>query len=158
MRGSSGTMFGAFEVDPSVPKYEMSQDEYLKRPDNVVTWLSQVRSNVAIEKREPASSEEPEEFEPLSVGDRVFVVTKGLRNAGTVSYTGQVSFPINGKEASSSSGDEWVGVAYDDPAGKHDGSVGGKRYFQCKAGHGSFVRRRLIHEMSRSDDFDGNSQ
>ena len=34
----------------------------------------------------------------------------------------------------------WVGVALDEPMGKHSGEVGGHRYFTCTAKHGSFIR------------------
>jgi dynactin complex subunit len=34
----------------------------------------------------------------------------------------------------------WLGVAFDDPVGKHDGLVDGHRYFTAKPAHGLFVR------------------
>lgn len=44
----------------------------------------------------------------------------------------------------------WVGVEFDDPSGKNDGSVQGMRYFDSKPGHGMFLRpmgvARIVEE------------
>lgn len=48
---------------------------------------------------------------------------------GTVKYFGSVPFGVN----------LWYGVELDEPAGKHDGCVGGVRYFTCAANRGSIV-------------------
>jgi CAP-Gly domain-containing linker protein 3/4 len=34
----------------------------------------------------------------------------------------------------------FIGVALQEPAGKNDGEVEGRRYFQCKPDHGLLVR------------------
>ena len=34
----------------------------------------------------------------------------------------------------------WVGVQFDEPVGKSDGSVKGTRYFEAGAGYAGFVR------------------
>ncbi len=34
----------------------------------------------------------------------------------------------------------WVGVEYDEPVGKNDGAVKGRRYFQTRPGYGGMVR------------------
>lgn len=39
---------------------------------------------------------------------------------------------------------EWLGVELEDASGKNDGSVQGQRYFDCKPGHGIFVRPAAV--------------
>ncbi|XP_062379335.1 kinesin-like protein KIF13B isoform X3 [Sardina pilchardus] len=63
----------------------------------------------------------------LRVGEGV---TLGGGKTGTVRYVGQADF----------SDGTWVGVELDTPAGKNDGSVGGRQYFRCNPGFGVLVR------------------
>ena len=64
-------------------------------------------------------------------GQRVVI---GKSYKATVRYVG----PVDGKDGT------WVGLEWDDESrGKHDGSYGGKRYFECSKGltnPGSLVR------------------
>ncbi|KAF9135819.1 hypothetical protein BGW39_011408 [Mortierella sp. 14UC] len=62
----------------------------------------------------------------IDIGMRVEV----SGNLGYVRFVGQTSFSTG----------RWVGVELDLPRGKNGGVVEGKRYFDCKALHGVFVR------------------
>uniref|UniRef100_A0A8C5XDD2 Kinesin family member 13B n=1 Tax=Microcebus murinus TaxID=30608 RepID=A0A8C5XDD2_MICMU len=57
-------------------------------------------------------------------------VTVGTNKLGIVRYIGPTDFQEG----------TWVGVELDLPAGKNDGSVGGKQYFRCSPGYGLLVR------------------
>lgn len=73
----------------------------------------------------------------IQVGSRC-EVDGGKR--GTVHYVGHVEgLPLG----------HWVGVQYDEPVGKNDGSIKGRRYFECSPGYGGFVRPCLV----RTGDF-----
>ena len=50
----------------------------------------------------------------------------------------------------------WVGIQYDEPVGKNDGSVKGKRYFECDQNYGGLVRPALVicGDYPPLDDFD----
>lgn len=69
------------------------------------------------------------------IGSTVEVTGKGQR--GTVAYIGATLF-ASGK---------WVGVILDEPKGKNDGTVQGKRYFTCEENHGIFVRQSQVSDL-----------
>lgn len=72
---------------------------------------------------------------PAKVGSRVEVIGKGER--GTVAYVGATLFATG----------KWVGVILDEPKGKNDGTVQGKRYFTCEENHGIFVRQSQVNPL-----------
>lgn len=39
---------------------------------------------------------------------------------------------------------KWIGVILDEPKGKNNGTVQGKRYFSCDDNHGIFVRQSQV--------------
>ena len=38
----------------------------------------------------------------------------------------------------------WVGIQYDEPVGKNNGTVKGVQYFDCLHGYGAFVRPDMV--------------
>lgn len=71
---------------------------------------------------------------PLTLRARCRVTNLGL---GEILFVGQTSFAAG----------TWVGVYLDEPRGKNDGSVQGKRYFSCEPYYGVFVRPSQVHMM-----------
>ncbi|XP_052740010.1 kinesin-like protein KIF13A [Bicyclus anynana] len=100
-----------------------------------------VHAHVRALRDTPASSTERIGDEECSESGRVYTVPDWLTvgesvqlrlssSTGVVAYVGPTHFAPG----------LWVGVELDAPTGKNDGSVGGTRYFNCRARHGIFVR------------------
>ncbi|GMM36785.1 Alf1 protein [Saccharomycopsis crataegensis] len=79
-----------------------------------------------------------------------------VERRGTVRYVGKIpEITSTGAEF------PWVGIELDEPLGKNDGSIKGKKYFSCNAKYGSFAKPTnveigdfpsLMDELMDSDD------
>lgn len=81
-------------------------------------------------EKEQQDNIEKELIDKMEIGQRCCIrLPNKPTQFGTVMYTGRLD-DKNGY---------WVGVKYDEPYGKHDGSLNGKRYFETLPKYGSFV-------------------
>jgi len=138
----------------NVAKFELSADEYAKRGDSVRTFLLKNKMGKYNEEyqknKEQQEMEEKTMAENIKVGSRCKVtVTNAPTRLGTVMYSG----PVEGLTG------YWIGIKYDEPVGKHDGIVKGKRYFQCPDKYGALVKPNciLVGDFPE-DDYDLNEE
>lgn len=128
--------------DPTVVKFELTDEEYAKRKGTVKEYLQKMKLGEFAESyKEQAEQKEKQNqekienekklIEQMKVGDRCQVRTAGApTRLGTVMYLGELAKKPG----------YFVGIKYDEPLGKNDGSVDGKRYFQCPPNYGGFVK------------------
>ncbi|XP_067450915.1 tubulin-folding cofactor B [Thunnus thynnus] len=135
----SGGQLGEFSDVSKVEKFELSDDAYEKKTDTARSFMKKQRvgrfneEEMAKKKAENAAREEEQKVaaDAISVGSRCQVQVSGQpTKVGTVMYVGTADFKPG----------YWVGVKYDEPLGKHDGSVDGKQYFECENKYGAFVK------------------
>ncbi|XP_014211844.1 tubulin-folding cofactor B [Copidosoma floridanum] len=129
--------------EEGVRKFELSQEEYSKRSDTLKAFLKEHKlgkydEEEAKKKEEQKQQELKNEERLLSamkVGDRCEVIVPGNpKRRATVMYIGKTDFKSGW----------WVGVKYDEPFGKNDGSVAGKKYFECFDKYGGFVKPTCV--------------
>jgi len=102
-------------------RYVMNDEKYDNRKDSVRQWMKELGVVKDSEVQLP---------EYVKVGNRCGVqVGDQPRKEGVIAYIGKTHFKSG----------IWVGIVYDQPVGKNDGSVDGQRYFICEPLHGSFV-------------------
>lgn len=110
-----------------------------KQPTTTIKTIEPVDSpskpneSTTIDDDDAASDVSTENF---STGEKVLLDGK---SKAQVAYFGPVHF---------SHDDDWIGIAFDEPLGKHNGTVAGTEYFKCDSMHGLFVRS---HRLQRID-------
>lgn len=120
-----------------VEKYSMSEHDYLKRDNNLRAFKQRMLEQQQAEMRargiEPPPALDENSFEQeasaIHVGDRC-ECRPGDR-LGTVRYVGRLAALKPGY---------WIGVEFDEPVGKSDGTVKGVRVFTCNQNYGGFLR------------------
>lgn len=115
-------------------KFELSQGEYAKRQETLLAFKKQnklgrfAENRISEEQKDQAL--QAEAAKTIKPGDRCQVEADGMLKRGTVMFVGETKIKPG----------VMVGVEYDEPLGKHDGSVQGTRYFECRPKHGAFLR------------------
>ncbi|KAI9183215.1 hypothetical protein H9P43_004132 [Blastocladiella emersonii ATCC 22665] len=129
-----------------VDKYEMPEDKYDALTDSVRDFKRRNKLGRFDDARSSNSSvHENEDAERVAAVAKAFPVGARCQadvgaegdpvyRRGAVKFVGLTDFKPG----------VWVGVEYDEPVGKHDGSVGGKSYFAARSKHGAFLRPNRV--------------
>ncbi|KAL2863590.1 tubulin-folding cofactor B [Aspergillus lucknowensis] len=144
----------------SVEKYVLPTETYENLPNSVLAWkknqkLGRFDPNAlspAEAMLEQARKDKMEvETRDISVSRRAIILpsTPPHVRRGTIRFVGPVpTIPYPGIDAETAdysvSLPIWVGIELDEPIGKNDGSVGGKRYFACPNKTGVFIKPEKV--------------
>lgn len=79
--------------------------------------------------KKASSSSSASSSSEVKVGDRVVITSAAGARHGTLRFVGKTDFAEG----------IWAGVELEEPTGKNDGSVAGKKYFECKDLFGLFA-------------------
>jgi len=132
--------------DPNFKKFEISEQEYAQRKGTVREFKEKMRLGRFSEKHKEMKEKDEEEkkakldeekklSEAITVGSRCKVAAPGNpTRLGTVMYVGEMDEKVG----------YWIGVKYDEPLGKNDGTVDGKKYFECPPKYGGFIKPEHI--------------
>ncbi|CAH0399937.1 unnamed protein product [Chilo suppressalis] len=133
------TLVKDFTSAESAERFRLSEEDYEKKDDTLRSFLlrnklgkyNEEEMAKLKEQQQKELEEEAKLAEAVLVGTRCEVrVPQQPTRRATVRYNG----PLDGAKGI------WIGVQYDEPRGKNDGSVNGKRYFTCPPKYGGFVK------------------
>jgi len=127
-------------------RYQLSEEQYAGRKGTLKEFLMRNKLGkynpvIIGQKEEDAKREEEERIrleekenqiiESMEIGQRCEVsIPNQVPKRGVVMFKGPVRFASG----------LWVGVRYDEPFGKNDGSVNGVKYFEAPHNYGAFVK------------------
>ncbi|XMA10648.1 hypothetical protein WAI453_003439 [Rhynchosporium graminicola] len=139
-----------------VTKYEMPPDEYEQKTDSVLAWKKANKLG-RFDPSAPSLEEAKLQAIDAEIKNRGIEVGKRCRVGEDDSKRGEVMYIGNVKEIPGTSG-KWVGVKLDEPVGKNDGSLNGKRYWGKEGDprFGVFVRPERVEagDFPAIDDLD----
>lgn len=130
-------------LQENVPKFELSLEEYDKKEDSLRSFLKKNKLGKynaeemakQEEERKRQEEEDRQKVDGTAIGARCRVTAKNNPvRLGTVLYKG----PLDGKPGL------FFGVKFDEPLGVNDGTMNGKRYFDCGPKYGSFVAPKAV--------------
>jgi tubulin-specific chaperone B len=131
--------------DLNAEHFTLTPEEYESRRDTVLAWKRNQKLGRFDPEREThlkSLAEQTLSAHQVAITQRDIapgkrcIVGEDSQRRGMVRYVGQVDdLPGGGL---------WVGVQYDEPVGKNDGSVAGKRYFEGGRNRGGFVRPEKV--------------
>lgn len=127
---ASVTSGGWLEDTSLVEKYTISEEAYNNLDGTYRKFKEKlVSQNPSLLENKITDNYMEDLCTNIKVGDRCEVQPGGKR--GVVKFVGRAETAAPGF---------WVGIQYDEPLGKHDGTVKGKRYFDCPPLHGVLIR------------------
>lgn len=136
-QGSRGDDFNKLD---QVPKFELTDEDYAKRNESLRQFKMQHKLGRFSGDDTPDDQKQWSIMNELEIGDNVEVTVKGKPNRqAVIKFKGEMHLKPG----------PWVGVSYLTPDGKHDGSIEGRRYFDCEPNHGAFVRPSDIRVLGR---------
>lgn len=160
---NSFSVGGGLEDVSLVDKYVMSDEDYNSRENTYRRWKEgklkedptwTLEKEMAKKKGVEYVPPPPKISDPEYMKDEASLATVGQRcsvepgdRRGEVMFVGQVEgLPLG----------YWIGVRYDEPLGKNDGSIKGKRYFEAPPGYGAFMRpdKVKVGDYPALDEFD----
>ncbi|KAI0322791.1 CAP Gly-rich domain-containing protein [Amylostereum chailletii] len=131
------TFTGQLTDVTGVEKFELTEEQYAQRGDSILAYKQRNKVGRFAPKDAPISSVSTAHLNiPIGARCQVESTEEDLHKRGTVRFVGPTKF--------GGGTGVWVGVEYDMPFGKNDGSVAGERYFECRMKYGAFVRPEKV--------------
>ncbi|CCU82412.1 unnamed protein product [Blumeria hordei] len=114
--------------DPSqVPKFELPLDQYEQKTDSVLAW-KKANNLGRFNPAAPSHDKQRRQAIETEIHDRQIEVGRRCRVSGEDSRRGVIMY-IGEVDEIPDGGGKWIGIQLDEPVGRNDGSLGGKRYW-----------------------------
>lgn len=133
----------------NVEHYVIPDEKYSARKDTARKWKQEFLASRSAFSSSPSCSDHI--VSSMQVGKRCIVRTSGQKpRFAKIAYIGPTSFDAKQEAIRPNN---WVGVIYENPEGKNDGSLDGKRYFTCRPNYGGFVLPTSIEVLEEDGHF-----